>query len=169
LKNLRNTLYTLKRVLGGELLLSPQKALVTVNPQWSLDCDYDRFTREGDFSAYRGPFLQGFAVKQAFSYDEWVSRTREKLHEQYLRRLEEKARAALEAGEQEQAADWASEYLREDPFDEPMSAFLMERWRETKKYAKAAQVYQRLKSCLSEDLGVDPQESTTMLYYEIMN
>ncbi|MEG1849748.1 MAG: AAA family ATPase, partial [Oscillospiraceae bacterium] len=68
-----------------------------------------------------------------------------------------------------QAADWASEYLREDPFDEPMSAFLMERWRETKKYAKAAQVYQRLKSCLSEDLGVDPQESTTMLYYEIMN
>lgn len=38
-----------------------------------------------------------------------------------------------------------------------------------RKYSRAAQVYQRLKEQLSEELGVDPLESTTMLYYEIMN
>ena len=95
LKNLRNTLYTLKKTLGGDFLLSPQKSLVVVNSAWEVDCDYDRFTQQGDFSAYRGPFLQGFAVKHAFSFDEWLDRTREKLHEQYLGRLAQQAQAAL--------------------------------------------------------------------------
>ena len=81
LKNLRNALYTLKKSLG-DLLLSPQKSLVVLNDQWEIDCDYDRFTRGGDFSAYQGPFLQGFSVKNAFAYEEWIGRTREKLHAQ---------------------------------------------------------------------------------------
>lgn len=169
LRNLRNTLYTLKKVLGGEFLLSPQKSLVVVNGDWEVDCDYDRFTREGDFSAYRGPFLQGFAVKNAFSFDEWLGRTREKLHEQYLGRLAEQAKGALDAGDREGAIRWATEYLREDPLDETMAAFLMERFREVSKFSRAAQVYQRLKEDLSQELGVDPLEGTTMLYYEIMN
>lgn len=169
LKNLRNTLYTLKKTLGGDFLLSPQKSLVVVNSAWEVDCDYDRFTQQGDFSAYRGPFPPGFAVKHAFSFDEWLDRTREKLHEQYLGRLAQQAQAALEAGDPEEAARLATEYLREDPFDESMAAFLMERLRAARKYSRAAQVYQRLKEQLSEELGVDPLESTTMLYYEIMN
>ena len=140
-----------------------------MNSAWEVDCDYDRFTQQGDFSAYRGPFLQGFAVKHAFSFDEWLDRTREKLHEQYLGRLAQQAQAALEAGDPEEAARLATEYLREDPFDESMAAFLMERLRAARKYSRAAQVYQRLKEQLSEELGVDPLESTTMLYYEIMN
>ena len=87
LKNLRNTLYALKKALGGDFLLSPQKSLILINRDWDVDCDYDRFTQQGDFSAYQGPFLQGFAVKHAFSFDEWVGRTREKLHGQYLNQL----------------------------------------------------------------------------------
>lgn len=138
LRNLRNTLYTLKKVLGGDFLLSPQKSLVVVNGEWKVDCDYDRFTRDGDFSAYRGPFLQGFAVKHAFSFDEWLNRTREKLHEQYLSRLAELAREAAEAGEQEGAIRWATEYLREDPLDEAMTAFVMKRFRETRKFSRSA-------------------------------
>jgi DNA-binding SARP family transcriptional activator len=77
LKNLRNALYTLKKVLGGEFLISPQKSLVIINPDWEYTCDYDRFIQDGDFSAYAGPFLQGFSVKHAFSYEEWLSRTRD--------------------------------------------------------------------------------------------
>ena len=119
---------------GGDFLLSPQKSLVVVNSAWEVDCDYDRFTQQGDFSAYRGPFLQGFAVKHAFSFDEWLDRTREKLHEQYLGRLAQQAQAALEAGDPEEAARLATEYLREDPFDESMAAFLMERLRAARKY-----------------------------------
>ena len=169
LKNLRNALYVLKKALGGDLLFSPQKSLVVVNQDWELDCDYDRFTQEGDFSAYQGPFLQGFAVKHAFTFDEWLGRTRDRLREQYLGHLIQQAQDAHRMGEDEEAVRLAADYLREEPFDENVTTFLMERLRESRKYSKAAQVYQRLKDQLLEELGTEPLESTTMLYYEIMN
>ena len=34
LKNLRNTLYSLRKALGGDLLLSPRKSLLVVNEAW---------------------------------------------------------------------------------------------------------------------------------------
>lgn len=169
LRNLRNTLYALKKVLGKDFLTSPQKSLVVVNPDRDYSCDYDRFVLAGDFSAYRGPFLKGFAVKHAFCYEEWVSRIRDRLRDRYLRLLAQQARTALETQGPEPAARWAEEYLREEPLDEHMAAFLMTRWRETQQYARAAQLYQRLKTQLSDELGADPLAPTTALYYEIMN
>ena len=169
LKNLRNALYTLKKALGGDVLVSPQKSLVVVNEDWEIESDYDRFVRRGDFSAYEGQFLQGFSVKRAFSYDEWINRTRERLREQYLRELSQRARAAHAAGDERGALHWGQTYLREEPYDEGMASFLMERYRQGRKYPAAAKVYQKLKDCLLQDLGVAPQESTTLLYYEIMN
>ena len=169
LKNLRNALYTLKKVLGGEFLTSPQKSLVIINPDWEYTCDYDRFIQDGDFSAYAGPFLQGFSVKHAFSYEEWFSRTRDKLHEQYLHKISDQAQACLKCGNRKQAICWAEESLREEPLDETMCAFLMELQRQEKQYVRAAQIYQDLKKRLSEELGTEPMETTTVLYYEIMN
>jgi len=92
LKNLRNTLYTIKKVLGGEFLLSPQKSVIIVNPEWVYECDYDKFTREQNTDSYEGLFLKGFAVKQAFSYEEWLSSTGDRLRKQYLQRVGARAR-----------------------------------------------------------------------------
>ena len=169
LKNLRNALYTLKKVLGGEFLISPQKSLVIINPDWEYTCDYDRFIQDGDFSAYAGPFLQGFSVKHSFSYEEWLSRTRDKLHEQYLHKISDQAQACLKCGNRKQAICWAEESLREEPLDETMCAFLMNLQRQEKQYVRATQIYQDLKKRLSEELGTEPMEATTVLYYEIMN
>ncbi|WMJ85136.1 AAA family ATPase [Oscillospiraceae bacterium LTW-04] len=169
LRNLRNTLYALKKVLGKDFLTSPQKSLVMVNPDREYTCDYDSFVLAGEIAVYRGPFLKGFAVKHAFCYEEWVSRTRDHLRDRYLRRLAQQAQTALETQGPEPAAQWAEEYLREEPLDEHMVTFLMTRWRETRQYARAAQLFQRLKTQLSDELGADPQEDTTAQYYEIMN
>lgn len=169
LKNLRNAIYTLKKTLGGEILLSYQKSVLMVNEAWEIDCDYDRFLSEHDYSAYQGPFLQGFSVKNAFSYEEWLGRTRDKLQERYLSGLAKRAEEAQQAGQPDMAQRYATEYLREDPFDETMVTFLMCQYRQGSQYAKAAQVYQRLKDALVSELGATPLESTTMLYYELMN
>ncbi len=168
LKNLRNTLYTLKKQLGGEFLLSPQKSMIVLNSQWEWECDYHRFA-QGDFSAYQGAFLQGFSVKNAFTYEEWLERTREKIHAQYIKRLSEQARGALAQGDREKAVQFAELYLQEDPYDEEMVTFLISLYRQARQYAKASLAYQRLKDQLSAEMGTDPQENTTMLYYETMN
>ncbi len=169
LKNLRNAIYTLKKTLKGDILLSLQRSVVTVNQDWEIDCDYDDFLRTGDLSAYRGPFLQGFSVKYAFAYEEWLGRTRDKLRERYLSALAQRAEQARRSGEDQQARLYAAEYLREDPYNENMAAFLMECCRSSGQYAAAAQVYQRLKEQLDEELGTAPLERTTALYYELMN
>ena len=169
LKNLRNAIYTLKKALGGDVLVSPQRSVVMVNEEWEIDCDYDRFVRQGDFSAYHGPFLQGFSVKHAFTYEEWLGRTRDKLHERYLSGLAQRAEQAGQAGETGRARTYAAEYLREDPYNENMAAFLMNLYRQDGQYPAAAQVYQRLKEQLDAELGAAPLERTTVLYYELMN
>lgn len=169
LKNLRNTLYSIKKSLGDDFLISPQKSQIAVNNDWQIECDYYRFTRQHDFSSYSGPFLNGFSLKHSFTFEEWVTRTREKLHEIFLAHLEQQARDAHNAGNREQAIQLAKEYLREEPFDEAMAGFLMQRLQEDRKYSKAAEVYQKLKDQLSNELGAAPQASTTALYYEIMN
>lgn len=169
LKNLRNALYTIKKTLGGDILLSPQKSTIRFNPQWEVDCDYDRFTRQGDFSAYQGPFLSGFSVRGAFALDEWISRTREKLHIQYLRLLEEQARLARREQRYDDAIRMAQSFLLEEPYEESMAVFLMQCFADTRQFARAIQIYQKLKDLLSREMGADPLESTTMLYYEILN
>lgn len=168
-KNLRHALYTLNKELGGEVLLSPQKSVVVLNTQREIDCDYDRFVRGEEEEAYQGSFLSGFGVKNAFSLDEWILRTREKLRNLHLSRMEQRSRALLAAGDPEGACKIAVEYLNEEPFDESMAVFLMDCYQERHQYTRASQVYQALKEQLSRELGVDPLETTTIKYYEILN
>lgn len=168
-KNLRHALYTLKKELGGDVLLSPQKSVVVLNTQLEIDCDYDRFVRAGEDAAYRGSFLSGFAVKNAFTLDEWILRTREKLHNLHMSRLEQQARVLQGQNDLEGACNAAVDYLSQEPFDESMAVFLMDCYQERHQYTKAAQVYQKLKEQLSQELGVDPLETTTIKYYEILN
>lgn len=168
-KNLRHTLYVLKKCLGVDLLVSPQKSLLQLNPEIPLDCDYNRFVEQGDFEAYQGPFLQGFAVKNAFSYEEWVERVREKLREIHLGLLARLAREAAERGDAAEAERRALDYLRDDPLDEQMAVFLMRHYRGRALYPKVAKTYQRLRECFEEELGIAPLAETTALYYDIMN
>ena len=172
LKNLRNTLYSLKKTLGGEFLVSRQKSSVTVNETWEIDCDYDRLLKDHSLQAYQGRFLQGFSLKRAFAFEEWIRSEREKTREVYLRELmlkaEEAARQESREGSRE-AERLSREYLREEPFHEGMNCLLMRVLSAGGQYEKAAQVYQTLKKLLEKEMGILPQESTTALYYSIMN
>lgn len=168
-KNLRHALYVLKKELGGDVLISPQKSVIVLNAQWEIDCDYDRFVRHGEEAAYGGSFLAGFSVRNAFSLEEWILRTREKLHNLHLNRLQQQAKALWEKRDLEGACKAAAEYLEQEPFDEPMTVFLMTCYQERHQYTRATQVYQKLKEQLSRELGVDPLETTTIKYYEILS
>ena len=169
LKQLRNILYHLKKILGGDFLISPQKSLIRVNPAWELDCDYDRFVRDHDLSAYGGGFLQGFGVKRAFSFEEWMCRTADRLRAQYLEQLSRAAESAMLQNNYREAAKLYARGLAEDSFNEQLASGLMECYRRLQDYAHAAELYQNLKRHLKEELGTEPLESTKELYYQILN
>lgn len=169
LKNLRNTVYLLKKALGGDFLLSPNKSTLQVNTAWDIQCDYDGFMLDDKLSLYQGEFLQGFAVKQTFAFDLWMKRMRDALRERYLLLISREAKCAAERGDIDEAILWAFDYLRQEPYDEEMVIFLMNCCGSSHNYPKAAEVYQQLRDCLQEDLGTEPQRQTTQAYYRLMD
>ncbi|MEG0091136.1 MAG: BTAD domain-containing putative transcriptional regulator, partial [Oscillospiraceae bacterium] len=168
-KNLRHTLYTLKKTLGVELLVSPHKSTIQLNPDIPITSDYDDFVTNDDFSAYSGAFLHSFSVKNADNFEDWIFATREELQSKYLRGLAEKAQDSLDENKTAAAEKYAFDYLREDPLDERMTVLLMKIYLDTQLYHKATKVYQNFRTQLADELGITPMNETTALYYDIMN
>ncbi len=166
-KNLRHTLYILRKTLGADIVLTNPKTELRLNPARTILCDFDR--PDSHSARNVDQFLRGFTVKNAPNFNAWVDKTREQLNGQIMARLSAGANDALARGELAEAERLSSEYLNWDGLDEQMTAFLMRLYRRDGRYYKAAGLYQRLKERLADELGISPLSETTALYYEIVN
>lgn len=166
-KNLRHTIYTLRKVLGSDLILTVPKTEVRLNPAWELVSDFDRCGTEG--TADTEQFLRGFTVKNAPNFNAWVDQMREQMAARTLNDLSAGAAEAQEKGDLAQAERLSLEYLSRDGLDEKMVMFLMKLYQKDGRYYKAANLYQKLKDRLAEELGIAPLHETAALYYDIVN
>ena len=167
-KNLRNALYVVNKSLGTNAIIAFQKEKLSINPELIIDCDYTRLMDQDDYLAYRGPFLDGFSIKGADAYENWIIEMREHVKHQYLERLSRMVASVNEAGAVGLAERCALGYLRENPGDEEMSCFLMTFYQKQKKYVRAVQVYQKLFDYLGREMGISPMSSTKKQYYGIL-
>ena len=166
-KNLRHTIYTLRKILGADLILTTQKTEVRLNPERELASNLDR-CGEGE-AIDKQRFLRGFTVKNAPNFNAWVDQVREQMAARTLSDLSDGAAQARAAGDLGRAERLSLEYLNRDGLDEKMVMFLMELYQQEGRYYKAANLYQRLKDKLAEELGITPLHETAALYYEIVN
>ncbi|MBR0376169.1 MAG: AAA family ATPase [Firmicutes bacterium] len=167
-KNLRNALYVIKKSLGVEVLVARQKDRLFLNPELNIECDYQKLMEQDDYLAFHGLFLNGFSIKDANAFDEWIRRIREQVRQQYLSCLSRLASSTNQLGAVGRAERCALEYLRENPADEEMTCFLMGLYQKQSKYAKAIHVYQKLRDYLAQEMGISPVVATKQLYYEIL-
>jgi len=72
--NMRNAIYVLRKTLGADFLIEPQKNMLCINPEIELRLDLDilREKHIEDFSFYRGSFLEDFYLKNSEYYNEWI-------------------------------------------------------------------------------------------------
>ena len=166
-KNLRHTIYTLRKCLGTDIVLTNPKTEVRLNPEREIDCDFDRMDPRAAQDVDQ--FLRGFSVKNAPNFNSWVDQLREQLNTRALGKLGANAAEALQRGDHAAAEQMALEYLNRDGLDEKMVTFLMRLYRQEGRFYKAVNLYQRLKEKLAEELGISPLHETTALYYEIVN
>lgn len=166
-KNLRHTIYTLRKILGANLVLTTPKTEVRLNPEWELISDLNQHNSEENTDMEE--FLRGFSIKNAPNYNSWVDRMREQLTTQTLSNLFSSAVEAQNQGDLAEAERLSLEYLNRDGLDEKMVMFLMRIYQQDERYYKAANLYQRLKDKLAEELGIAPLHETAELYYEIVN
>ena len=168
LKNLRNALYNLKKCFRLDVIITPNRTLLQVNPEIFIDNDVWRFLDGRDPGLYRGTFLSGFDVQNANAFEEWLTETRSSLRDAYLRMLFSRFRELMAAESFDEAEKCAVAYLQEEPYDEEFVSLLMEQYGQRHLHHKAIKAYQKLCTRLEEDLGIAPLKETVRLYHQII-
>lgn len=167
-KNLRHSIYMIRKVFNEEIIISPHKSTVMLNPEIDMNTDLQGFLEEGAASidAYGGEFLKGFLVKEGEKYEEWMFRCRDKYRDLYISKLYGRLNLCTAAKDSNGLEHYAKLLINEDPLDERPYRLLMESYTGLGAYHKAEELYQKLRQTLRQELGVAPDSQTEKLYRE---
>lgn len=165
-KNLRNAIYQLKKAFRGDILISPNKSITALNKDLNIKTDiYSIEKEEGVLSEYPGDFLQGFSIKEAEYFEDWMSNTREYIRDLYKKNLYIK----VESNElKDSIEDYIKQIILIDPLDERAYRVLMEYYIECDLFNRAIDTYNRLTDVLERELGIAPDTETSSLYERVL-
>lgn len=161
-KNLRNTLYMLKKIVNGDVIQMPSRSLLVLNEELCCDSDIDRLRQTAQWlEAYGGDFLAGFSCKDAVLFDEWVTRQRQELREEYVERLTRGAVALIKDKCYAQAKACLKRLILVDEYNESAYRSLMRIYGREDALNKAIEVYRQLEEKLQRELGIRPDAKTS--------
>jgi DNA-binding SARP family transcriptional activator len=185
-RNLTQALSNLRRVVGSYLEVSRQA--IAFNRQASYWLDVELFLAQAGETAaehasaraditrleaavalYSGDFLEGFYVRDAPAFEEWMLAQRARLRELALQGLHTLADHYARQGEAGQAKgiDFTTRLLALEPWREDAHRALMLLLAQSGQRGAALAQYETCRKALAEDLGVEPGPETHQLYQRI--
>ncbi|MCA1554637.1 MAG: hypothetical protein LC737_09695 [Chloroflexi bacterium] len=176
--NLRVVLANLRTLVGEHLLIT--RASVSFNhaaPYW-LDAEaFETTARNADVmtitqlsdaaAAYHGEFMEGFQVRDAPAFDEWLSLQRERLRQAALQVLYRLAVKQSEARDYRSGIETAMRLLAIEPWQEEAHRQLMTLYALNGQRSAALAQYETCRRLLRDELGVEPDKSTRQLFQQI--
>jgi DNA-binding SARP family transcriptional activator len=118
-------------------------------------------------SLYGGDFLQGVTVRDSPDFEEWQAGQADELRGEALTALERLVVLQHSAGDHAAALSSARRWITMDSFAEPCYRWLMTLYAASGQRSLAMRQYQECQRVLGRELGVAPEESTTLLYRRI--
>lgn len=192
--NLRQVLYQLRRAIGDSaanppyLLISRQSIGLNAQAAYTVDVttfrnliaatnghQHERLTtcavcleqlRQAE-TLYHGNFLTGFALDDSDLFEEWRRITQEQLHLQVLDVLHQLTEGAMLRGDSAAAIRYAQRQLAVEPWREEAHRQIMLAFMQNGQRAAALAQYGHCRQVLLEELGIEPDRTTTALYEEI--
>ncbi len=192
--SLRQALSTLRRVLGDHVAPEPILRITRESVQAREDASYlldvrqvltlldasDRHEHqrietcpgcaqrlEAALGLYRGDFLEGFAVDDSTVFEDWITIWRERIRRRVIDAAFTVAAWHESRGALEGANNALSRLLELDPWNERAHRALMEvLWKRGKRGDAIAQ-FERCRTVLDEELGVEPEQETLALLERI--
>ena len=175
-KNLRNTLWTIRKSLGDDAVVSDDQQLGLDEMAW-VDARQlekhakDQGSADSEFpiDLYRGPFLDGLALDDAPDFEIWLTGERERLAQLYLRALAELVTSSQTRGDWHEVIRLANRALGQDNLQEPMYRALMEAHARMGERAESLRQYDTLHTTLERELSVEPLRETEALREAILS
>lgn len=112
---------------------------------------------------YRGDFMAGFLLEDAFAYDEWVLARRAELRQAVLAAARDLADYYERRGEYATAVPYTRQQIDIEPWQEAPHRQLMRLLAYQGERNAALQHYEKLRDILWDELGVDPMLETEAL------
>ena len=188
LSYLRTALTSLQRQLAPFLQVS--RHTIAINPAadiWLdskiLDDAFDQADNEwrqnGRFSGavlrsldtalplYRGTFLEGFNLRDALNFENWMIVEQERLRSRIITTLQHVGEQALTQADFEAGIDRVSRLLQIDPLHEEAHRLQMRLLLGSGQRSAALAQYETARRVLREELDVEPEPETTALFTEI--
>jgi serine/threonine-protein kinase len=165
---LKQGVHAVRRTFGDDAILAAGDEL-RLNPS-SIRSDVAEFEaalargdHERAVGLYRGPFLDGFFLRDAPEFERWVDRERAHLADAYAKALEALAVAAERRGDSRRAAEWWKMMAAHDRYDSRVALRLMQALDVTGNRAAALQYAEIHERMLDEDLGMSPAPELVVL------
>ncbi|WP_138160666.1 AAA family ATPase [Peptoniphilus catoniae] len=165
-KNLRNALYQAKKCLDVDFIVSPKKSILVLNDQIDIQSDTDIFSRDpkNNLDLYTGDFLQGFFLKEAESYEYWITNNRSAFQDKFTSEAYLKIENDIENENYDNIEQRINRLVQIDEFDERNFRLLMKFYQKTGRNGKVVETYHDLSKLLSNELGVSPDAETKKIY-----
>jgi DNA-binding SARP family transcriptional activator len=179
--SLRKTLADLRKRLAPYLIITHQEVALNRDVPYWLDVEafeacVGASTSERDIKRlqeavefYQADFLEGFYVRNAFEFEEWVLAQRGRLRELALQALHTLATHFTDQGEagRAPAIDYTTRLLSLEPWREEAHRGMMRLLALSGQRGAALAQYKTCCQVLAEELGVEPGTETAALYEHI--
>jgi DNA-binding SARP family transcriptional activator/tetratricopeptide (TPR) repeat protein len=107
-------------------------------------------------SLYRGPFLQGFSLKDAPDFDDWMRLQRELWHRRVSLVFERLTSVHWQRKECSEVVELASRWIAHDPLNETAHQYVIEGYLATGDRTTALRTYESYRRKLAEELSLQP-------------
>lgn len=168
-KNLRNTIYLLKKMFSVDLLITSSRSKITLNQEVVTGLELGALTvtdSETFLEKNAGGFLEGFYCKDAMSFDEWVDEKREQFRKDRINSLTKFIIKLMNDKDYTAAKGYLKHLIGLDEYNESAYRVLMKIYEKEDSH-KAMEIYQKLERTMAEDLGLVPSVKTQEIYKRI--
>ena len=182
--SLRQALTNLRRLVGDHLSIDRETVAFDRSSSYSLDAE--QFSRTGDWrleigdwtpalisnlqsaiELYRGDLLEGFFVRDAPEFEEWLLTQRERFRQQALQVFHTLVAYHLARHEYARGIDYATRLLALDAWREEAHRQLMLLYARNGQRGAALAQYEICRRVLTEKIAVEPSAETVALYERI--
>ena len=175
-KNLRDLLFNLRQLLGDYLIITRNTLTFAQDRPYWLDVEQLRTqVKQATSSAglealhnvialYHGEFLEGFFVRDAIAFEEWMLLEREQLHEVHLHVLSRLADYYIAVQDYSAALPFTQKLLALQPWHEQAHRQQMLCLAHTGRLREALAQYHLCRELLANELALVPTPETTNLY-----